>query len=150
MASYNKITIIGNLGRDAALRYTPQGTAVSEFSVATTEKYKDNETTTWFRVTLWGERAEKLNEYLTKGKQVYIEGKVSQSEWTDKEGNKRQTLEVKASELQLLGGRADSSEDRAEAAAAAPASKPQKPQGKIAVHKPATAVNDFDDSDIPF
>lgn len=112
MASFNKIIIVGYLGRDPEMRYTPQGTAVCNFSVATTEKRKDKagdsqEVTTWFRVTVWGKQAEFVNEYLTKGRQVYIEGRLRQDEYTDRDGNKRQTLEVTATEIQALGAKGD-------------------------------------------
>src|SRR4030095_13424301 len=110
MASFNKITIVGYLGRDAELRYTPQGTAVSNFSVATTEKRKDRggemrEVTTWFRVNLFGKQAEAVNQYLTKGRQVYVEGRLGQAEGTCREGQKRTSFEVTASDIQLSGAR---------------------------------------------
>ena len=106
MASFNKIMIVGYLGRDPEIRYTPQGQAVCNFSIATTERRKESsgdaqETTTWFRVTLWGRQAEVANQYLSKGKQVYVEGRLRQSEFTDRDGNKRTTLEVTASDIQF-------------------------------------------------
>jgi single-strand DNA-binding protein len=123
MSSFNKITIVGHLGRDPVLRYTPQGTAVCDFSVATTERRggagEGQDITTWFRVTLWGKQAEVANQYLSKGKQVYVEGRLRQSEYTDKEGMKRTTLEVNASDIQFLGTRGEEG-----AAGAAPATKP--------------------------
>ena len=112
MASFNKIIIVGYLGRDAEIRYTPQGTAVSNFSIATSERRKDRsgeaqEMTTWFRVSLWGKQAEALNQYLTRGKQVYVEGRLRTEEFTDRDGNKRQSLEVTASDIQLISSRGD-------------------------------------------
>src|SRR5262245_65561876 len=112
MASFNKIVIVGYLGRDPEIRYTPQGTAVCHFSVATTEKKKDRygeaqDVTTWFRVSAWGRQAEVANQYLAKGKQVYVEGRLRQEEYTDKEGNRRQSLEVTASDIQFLGARGE-------------------------------------------
>lgn len=106
--SFNKIIIVGNLGRDPELRYTPQGTAVCSFSVATSEKRKDKggdmqEITTWFRVTMWGKQAETASKYLTKGKPVYIEGRLRIEEWTDRDGNNRQSLEVNATDMQFIG-----------------------------------------------
>jgi single-strand DNA-binding protein len=106
--SFNKIIIVGNLGRDPELRYTPQGTAVCSFSVATSEKRKDKggdmqEITTWFRVTMWGKQAETASKYLTKGKPVYIEGRLRTEEWTDRDGNNRQSLEVNATDMQFIG-----------------------------------------------
>src|SRR5262245_7753041 len=115
MSSFNKITIVGYLGRDPELRYTPQGTAVCNLSVATTEKRKNVEGeyedhTTWFRVTLWNRQAELANEYLAKGRQVYLEGRLRQEEYTDREGNNRVSLEVTATEMQFLGRRDDSAQ----------------------------------------
>ncbi len=107
--SFNKIIIIGNLGRDPELRYTPQGNAVCNFSVATNEKKRDKagdlqDITTWFRVTLWGKQAENASKYLTKGSPVYIEGRLRVEEWTDRDGGQRYTLEVQASDMQFIGG----------------------------------------------
>jgi single-strand DNA-binding protein len=108
--SFNKIILVGNLGRDPELRYTPQGSAVCSFSVATTEKRRDkngemNDMTTWFKVTLWEKRAETASKYLTKGSQVYIEGKLRTEEWTDKDGKNRTSLEVFATEMQFIGSK---------------------------------------------
>lgn len=106
--SFNKIILVGNLGRDPELRYTPQGTPVCSFTVATNEKRKDRageaqDFTTWFRVTLWGRQAETASQYLTKGRPVYIEGRLRLEEYTDREGNKRQSLEVNASDIHFIG-----------------------------------------------
>ena len=111
--SFNKIIIVGNLGRDPELRYTPQGVAVCDFSMATNERKRDKsgemqEVATWFRVTLWRNQAENAAKYLKKGSQVYIEGRLSQEEWTDRDGNNRQTLSVQASEMHFIGSRGDS------------------------------------------
>ncbi len=111
--SFNKIIVVGNLGRDPELRYTPQGTAVCNFSIATNEKKRDKagdlqDVTTWFRVTLWNKQAENASKYLTKGSSVYIEGRLRVEEWSDKDGKNRFTLEVNASDMQFLsGGRSD-------------------------------------------
>ncbi len=111
--SFNKIIVVGNLGRDPELRYTPQGNAVCDFSVATNEKKRDKagelqNVVTWFRVTLWNKQAENASKYLTKGSSVYIEGRLRIEEWTDKEGNNRYSLEVNATDMQFLsGGRGD-------------------------------------------
>jgi single-strand DNA-binding protein len=110
--SFNKIIIVGNLGRDPELRYTPQGVAVCDFSMATNEKKRDKsgelqEVATWFRITLWRNQAENAAKYLKKGSQVYIEGRLSQEEWTDRDGNTRQTLSVQASEMHFIGSRGD-------------------------------------------
>lgn len=108
MASFNTIIIVGYLGRDPELRYTPQGKPVCDFSVATTERRKDRggemrDLATWFKVTLWGSQAEFASKYLTKGQQVYVEGRVSQRDWQDKEGVTRTTLEVAGSQVRFLG-----------------------------------------------
>lgn len=110
--SFNKITVIGNLGKDPELRYTPQGDAVCDFSVAVNDRKRDKsgdfqDVTTWFRVTLWRKLAENASKYLTKGKQVYIEGRLNVEEWQDRDGNNRYTLNITASEMQFLGGRSD-------------------------------------------
>lgn len=106
--SFNKITIVGYLGRDPELRYTPQGTAFCRLSVATTEKRKNiagkvEDLTTWFRVTLWGRQAEVANEYLSKGRQVYIEGRLRVDEYTDREGHPQVSIEVTANDIQFIG-----------------------------------------------
>lgn len=107
--SFNKIIVVGNLGRDPELRYTPQGTAVCSFSMATNEKRRDKsgefqDVTTWFKVTLWGSQAENASKYLAKGRQVFIEGRLRVEEWTDRDNNKRTSLEVNATDMQFLGG----------------------------------------------
>ena len=110
--SFNKIIIVGNLGRDPELRYTPQGVAVCDFSMATNERKRDKsgemqEVATWFRVTLWRNQAENAAKYLKKGSQVFIEGRLSQEEWTDRDGNSRQTLSVQATDMHFIGSRGD-------------------------------------------
>jgi single-strand DNA-binding protein len=112
--SFNKIIIVGNLGRDPELRYTPQGNAVCSFSLATNEKRKDKngdfqDVTTWFRITLWGKQAEAASKYLTKGRPVYIEGRLRVEEYTDKDGKNRQSLEVQATDMQFIGSRGEES-----------------------------------------
>ena len=109
MGSVNKVILVGNLGRDAELRYTPGGAAVSTLNLATTEVWNDRnnqrqEKTEWHRVILWGKQAESLQEYLTKGKQIYVEGRLQTRQWDDKDGNKRYTTEIKADRITLLGG----------------------------------------------
>lgn len=146
MASFNKIIIVGYLGREPELRYTPQGTAVCNFSVATTERRKDKsgefqDVTTWFNVSLWGNRAETVNQYLSKGKLVYIEGRLTQREYQDKDGNTRTSLDVNASELQFVGSRGD------EGSSGPAPSREERPASRARVeesHEPIT------DDDIPF
>jgi len=110
--SFNKITLIGNLGRDPELRYTPQGDAVCDFTMAVNERKKDksgefHDVTNWFKVTLWRNMAENASKYLAKGRQVYIEGRLSIEEWTDREGKERFTLAVQATDMQFIGSRSD-------------------------------------------
>lgn len=101
MASLNKVMIIGNLGRDAELRYTGSGTAKTEFSVAVSY---NKDTTEWFNVTLWGETGEKISQYLTKGKQVYVEGRLETQRWADEHGQKHERVMLVAHTVTLLGG----------------------------------------------
>ena len=108
MGTVNRVILVGNLGRDAELRYTGGGAAVASFSVATTEVWKDKdgqrqEQTEWHRISLWGKQAESVAQYLTKGKQVYVEGRLQTRKWQDKEGHDRYTTEVKADRVVLLG-----------------------------------------------
>jgi single-strand DNA-binding protein len=109
MGSVNKVILVGNLGRDAELRYTPGGAAVATLNLATTEVWNDRnqqkqEKTEWHRVVVWGKQAESLQEYLTKGKQIYVEGRLQTRQWDDKDGNKKYTTEIKADRITLLGG----------------------------------------------
>jgi single-strand DNA-binding protein len=110
MSSVNKCILIGNLGRDAEVRYTPGGAAVSTFSIAATEVWNDKagnrqERTEWVNIDLWGKQAESLSEYLKKGKQIYVEGKLQTDEYTDKEGIKRKSTKVRAEKIVLLSSR---------------------------------------------
>ena len=126
MGSVNKVILVGNLGRDAELRYTPGGAAVSTINMATTEVWNDKagqkqEKTEWHRVVLWGKSAESLTEYLTKGKQIYVEGRLQTRQWDDKDGNKRYTTEIRGDRVVLLssggGGSRGGSADRSGASA---------------------------------
>jgi single-strand DNA-binding protein len=108
MAGVNKAILIGNLGSDPQLRHTPSGMAVANFNIATTEQWTSktgerNERTEWHRIVCWGRLAEICNEYLTKGRQVYIEGRIQTREWEDRDGKKRTTTEIVAQTLQMLG-----------------------------------------------
>jgi single-strand DNA-binding protein len=125
MASVNRVILIGNLGRDPEVRYTQNGTAVANFTLATNEVWTDKggerqERTEWHRIVVWGKQAEIAREYLSKGKQVYIEGSIQTRQWDDREGNKRQTTEIKALRFVLLG-RPEPGESRMTAAAPAEA-----------------------------
>ena len=115
MGSVNKVILVGNLGRDAELRYTPGGAAVATLNLATTEVFKDREgqkkeDTQWHRVILWGKTAESLQDYLTKGKQIYVEGKLQTRKWKDKDGNDKYTTEVRGDRVVLLSGGGRSAE----------------------------------------
>jgi single-strand DNA-binding protein len=131
MGSVNKVILVGNLGRDAELRYTPGGAAVAKFSLATTEKWTDKsgtlqERTEWHNIDLWGKQAETLTEYLRKGKQVYVEGRLQTDEYTDKEGLKRKSTKVRCDRVVLLGGGRPGATDRGESGGhAAPTESPE-------------------------
>ena len=110
MGSVNKVILVGNLGRDAELRYTPGGAPVATLNMATTEVWNDKtsgqkqEKTEWHRVVLWGKSAESLSEYLTKGKQIYVEGRLQTRKWQDKDGHDKYTTEIRGDRIVLLGG----------------------------------------------
>jgi single-strand DNA-binding protein len=113
MRGVNKVILVGNLGRDPEVRYTRNGTAVATLNIATTETWTDQDgqrqdRTEWHRVVAWSKLAEIAKEYLSKGRQVYIEGKLQTRSWDDREGNKRYTTEIKADQMVMLGGRGDS------------------------------------------
>lgn len=145
MSSFNKIIVVGNLGRDPELRYTPQGTPVCSFTMATNEKRKDKagemqDLTTWFRITLWGRQAEAASQYLTKGRPVYIEGRLRVEEWTDRDSKQRYTLEVHATDMQFIGSRGDEG-------------APSSPRGRSDEGGPSRGGSsdvDVTDDDIPF
>ena len=112
MGSVNKVILVGNLGRDAEIRYTSGGTAVATLSLATTDIWIDKggqrqEKTEWHRIVLWGKTAETLQEYLLKGRQIYIEGRLQTRQWDDRDGKKRYTTETRADRVVLLGGRGE-------------------------------------------
>lgn len=153
--SYNKITIIGNLGRDPELRYTPQGDAVCDFSVAVNSRKRDKagewqDFTTWFKVSLWRRQAENASKYLAKGQKVYIEGRLEVDEWSDRDGKDRYSLVVQGSEMQFLSGRDDESASSSNYAASDNSfaedseNMPDKPKNTPG------ASNAPSDDDIPF
>jgi single-strand DNA-binding protein len=137
MSGINKVILIGRLGQDPEVRYTPDGTAVANFSIATSEEWKDKnsgekrERTEWHRIVAWRRLGEICGEYLSKGRQVYIEGRIQTRSWDDKDGNKRYTTEIVASDVQFLGGR-DSANAAGPSAGATdgggPSFSPQGPQ----------------------
>ena len=160
MASVNKVTLIGNLGRDPETRYTADGSAITNFSIATTERWKDKasgemkEATEWHRITCFNRLAEIAGEYLKKGSPVYVEGSLTTRKWTDKDGVERYTTEIKAQSMQFLGQRPDAQDDAEEEEAPPPAraraaAKPAAAKPAARASKPASNIADMDD-DIPF
>jgi single-strand DNA-binding protein len=146
MASVNKVVLIGNLGRDPEIRFTQSGEPIANFSLATTETWTDKsgskqERTEWHRVEVFGRSAQVARDYLTKGRQVYVEGSIRYDEWTDKDGNKRNTTKIRLSgpnsRLVLLGG------PRGEGGTGRGAASP--PQESVAVDEPPAT-----DEDVPF
>lgn len=138
--SLNKAMIIGNLGRDPEMRYTPNGQAVTQFTVAVNRNYKDQdgawqEETEWFRVVVFGQQAERAAEYLRKGFKVYVEGRLQTRQWEDREGQKRYTTELVANQVTNLERR-----PRDEGAEAAPAPRPAA--------RPAEAGDRLDEADL--
>lgn len=117
MSGVNKVILVGHLGKDPEVRYSPGGSAVANFSLATSEQFKDKdgnkvEKTEWHRVVLFGRQAEIAGEYLRKGRMAYVEGRLQTRKFTDKDGQERYTTEIVGDKLQLLGGRDDRDEDR--------------------------------------
>jgi single-strand DNA-binding protein len=117
MRGVNKVILIGNLGRDPEIRYTRDGTAVANLNLATSDSWNDaqgqrQERTEWHRVVAWGKLAEIAKEYLGKGRQVFIEGRLQTRSWEDKDGNKRYTTEIKADQMVMLGGRGSDGGER--------------------------------------
>jgi len=166
--SFNKITIVGYLGRNPELRYTPQGTAVCNMSVATTEKRRSasgqaEEHTIWFRVAVWGRQAEAAAEYLAKGRQVYVEGRLRLEEYTDRDGAPRTSPVVNANDIQFLGQRVDTTEgavekiegnnqlgeeiEEEEASKPATSRNGKRPTSKRATTKEAVGI---EEDDVPF
>ncbi len=126
MSGVNKVILVGNLGANPEMRFTQGGQAVANLRIATTERWTDKngqkqEATEWHRVVVWGKQAEIVGQYLTKGRQVYIEGRIQTRQWQDQQGQKRFTTEVVAQRVQMLGGRGDRPE---EAGAAIPSEEP--------------------------
>jgi single-strand DNA-binding protein len=150
----NKVILVGNLGKDPEMKYTPQGTAVAKFSVATGDRYKDKDgnwqdRTEWHNVTAWGRTAEIATEYLKKGRQVYIEGSLRTHSWDDKQtGQKKYMTEVVVNELVLLGGRGESGGDSAGSSRGSSSGSNNFDQ-RVPEHEPAGA-GPITDEDIPF
>ncbi len=154
----NKVILVGNLGRDPEMRYTPSGSAVANLALATSESWKDKQTgeqqerTEWHRIVMFNRLGEIAGEYLKKGSKVYIEGKLQTRKWQDKEGQDRYSTEIVANEMQMLdsrGGGGDSGMNDYNQSAPAPA-RPPAPQQSNAPAQPKQRVNDDFDDDIPF
>jgi single-strand DNA-binding protein len=155
--SVNKVILIGNLGKDPEVKYTPQGTAVAKLTLATNERYKDKEgqwqdRTEWHNVVLWQRLAEIAGEYLKKGGKVYIEGKLQTRSWEDKQTNqKRYMTEVVANDLVLLGGRGEGSGDSGGYSRGASAGGNNNFDQRVPEPEPvAAASSPITDEDIPF
>ena len=154
MASVNKVIIVGNLGKDPETRYAPSGDAVTNIVVATTETWKEKasgekrEATEWHRVVFFGKLAEIAGQYLKKGSQVYLEGKLKTRKWQDKDGQDRFTTEINADEMKMLGSKGDGQQQEGQRPQQTqqrpPANTQRKPQGQ------AGGFSDTDDDDIPF
>ena len=160
MASVNKVILVGNLGADPETRYMPNGDAVANIRLATTESWKDKasgekkEITEWHRVVFYRKLAEIAGQYLKKGSAVYVEGRIRTRKWQDKEGQERYTTEIEASEMQMLGGRSSagaSSGGEAEYGGSMPSSGSSgaPSAARSAPAKKAPSFDDMDD-DIPF
>lgn len=150
MASVNKAIIIGNLGKDPEMRYMPSGDAICNFSLATTDSWKDKngekqEKTEWHRIAMFGKLAEIAGEYLKKGSQVYVEGRIQTRKWTNKDGQDQYTTEIVADKMQMLGGRSGGGGNSFEVV--------EKPAASASSAKSAAkSGGDFDnfEDDIPF
>ncbi|MFN3984045.1 MAG: single-stranded DNA-binding protein [Rhodocyclaceae bacterium] len=167
MASVNKVILIGNLGRDPETRYAPSGDAICNLTIATTETWKDKqsgerrEATEWHRVVFFGRVAEVAAQYLRKGSQVYVEGRLQTRKWQDKDGQDRYTTEIRGDEMKMLGSRqgmgGDAGMGRQDAPAydapaparSAPAASQPQPQSRQQPQSSGGGFGDFDD-DIPF
>ncbi len=140
MASLNKVTLIGNLGSDPELKYTPSGKAVANFNIATNEQWKDKDgqqqsRTEWHRIVVWGRQAEIAKDFLRKGKQIYLEGRLQTRSYDDKDGNKRYITEIVSNQFLMLGRRDEDSMPGERASSSAPQSGSGAPN---------------DDDDLPF
>lgn len=152
MASLNKVIIIGNLGKDPETRYAPSGDAICNITVATTETWKDKtsgekrEATEWHRVAFFGKLAEVAGQYLKKGSQVYVEGRLQTRKWQDKDGTDRYTTEIRGDEMKMLGSRPEGAS--APRQGAQQQSQPQ--QSSQGAQPTKGGFDDFEDDQIPF
>jgi single-strand DNA-binding protein len=155
MPSVNKVILLGNLGRDPELRFMPNGDAVCNFSIATTDSWKDKagekqERTEWHNIVMYRKLAEIAGEYLKKGSSIYVEGRLQTRKWQTKEGQDRYTTEVIADSMQMLGGRSSASQgDRSSDDNFSQASSPVQNQANTSNESSPTSFDEFED-DIPF
>ena len=153
--SVNKVILIGRLGKDPELKYTPSGVAVAKFSIATDEVFKDKtgeqqKRTEWHNIVAWQKLAEICGEYLTKGKQVYIEGSIQSRQWEDQSGNKRTSYEIVARQMTMLGSKSDSERSPMGETRTAPASGGVAPEPNPAAEPHSPPSSEITDEDIPF
>ena len=146
MASVNKVILVGNLGRDPDLRYLPNGDAVANLAIATTETYKDKsgekqEHTEWHRVSFFAKTAEVCGQYLKKGSQIYIEGSLRTRKYTDKDGVEKYATEIRGDRMQMLGSKSEGQSERN--------TVPSKPEPRQSSAKPSSNFDDMD-NDLPF
>jgi single-strand DNA-binding protein len=144
--SVNKVILVGRLGKDPEVKYTPSGAPVAKFTMATDEVFKDRageqqRRTEWHTIVAWNKLAEICGQYLTKGKQVYVEGSIRSRQWEDQSGNKRTAYEIVAREMKMLGSKTDS--DRS-----VPGREPAPAEAEATSEAPATS--EISDDDIPF
>ncbi len=158
MAGVNKVILIGNLGKDPELRYTPNGQPVASFSLATTERWNDKnnqkqEKTEWHNIVVWGKLGELANQYLKKGRSAYIEGRITTRSWDDRDGNKKYRTEIVANQIQFLGGNQGGGDGSA-TSEPAQVSDPQFDQSPApeqnASAQNASAQNTAANDDLPF
>ena len=155
--SVNKVILVGRLGRDPETRYTSGGQAVANFSLATDESYKDRsgerqKRTEWHKIVVWGKQAEIAQQYLKKGSLVFIEGRIQSREWQDKEGQKRTSFEIVATNFRMLGGRSDGMAAGAGATAPAGAARGEDIDHASPAEEPMGGgpAPEISDEDIPF
>ena len=153
--SVNNVTLIGRLGKDPEVKYTPSGTAVAKFTLATDEVFKDRNgeqqrRTEWHTIVAWSRLAEICGEYLTKGKQVYIEGSIRSRQWEDQSGGKRTAYEIVAREMKMLGSRADSDRPSAGSGPTAASASHGHAENEMGSDSPPPASPEITDEDLPF
>ena len=158
MASVNKVILVGNLGADPETRYSANGDAICNIRMATTDRFRDKssgefkESTEWHRVVFFGKLAETAGQYLKKGRQIYVEGRIRTNKWQDKDGNERYTTEIIASEMKMLGSReglGSPSSGESEYGGSMPSTSASGAAGRSTVGKKTPSFEDMDD-DIPF